>query len=100
MAKTNRSHPHRTSARAAKTSKDVVRPPTRGASTRGASIRAAKKKKLSSQSDDDDEIDLSLPKPPPKTLAAMPSLVALPSLPPPKIMRTGGLGAKIRDFGG
>ena len=90
MAKTRPSHPHCTSTRAAKTSKGVVRPPTRGA--RGASTQAAKKKKLSSQSDDEEEIDLSLCKPPPIILATMPSLVALPSLPPPKKCGLGGGG--------
>ena len=69
-------------------------------STRGATVCGAKKKtknKLSSQSDDDDGIDSSLCKPPPETLATMPSLVALPSLKklPSKNLRTG----RDDDFG-
>ena len=87
MAKTTRSVPHRTSPRA-KTSKGAVRPPTGGRTTRGAA--ATKKKKLSYQSDDDGSIDPSQRKQPPELLANMPSLVAMPSLPPSKKLRTGG----------
>ena len=98
MAKTTRSVPHRTSPRA-KTSKGVDRPPTGGRTTRGAA--AAKKKKLSYPSDDDGSIDPSQRKQPPETLlATMPSLVAMPSLPPlppPKKLRTGG-GGEERDI--
>jgi len=91
MAKTSRSLPHRTSPRA-KTSKGAVRPPTGGRTTCGAA--ATKKKKLSYQSDDDGSIDLSQRKQPPELLANMPSLVAMPSLPPPKKLRTGGVGGQ------
>jgi len=87
MAKTSPINTRR-SARTT-TTKNAPQPPTRGFA-RGAKKKT--KNKLSSQSDDDDGIDPSLRKPPPETIATMPTLVAMPELPPPKKMRSGGGG--------
>ena len=98
MAKTSPINTRR-SARTT-TTKNAPQPPTRGAA-RGANKKT--KNKLSSQSDDDDGIDPSLRKPPPETIATMPTLVAMPELPPPKKLRSGwggddkGVSGEDRD---